>query len=418
MKKYLDKKYWLEFIDKNENFSNSCVIKDSFNVEDQIILYNGVTETLYRRINDSMLNKGFRLWLEGEQVNNKLTEDIFKQNPPKNEEDMVEYCERIFNKKFGIIMNNNEAFSNQLASRIYEMLEPLFEIAGIPPLGNEITVFIGNYGWTPLGIHKDHKGENVIHFHLGPGRKQIYTWDDAEYEKLVGKNVYNNKNIEPILNKATKHDFGTGDIFYMPWYENHVGYTEDISIGVSLWFKSTDNYDYSKKIIQHFISQFLPIDNKIIPPQINYLENHDTYENFKNIIFSSLDKTEYALDDFLKKIYLDYKHTLISNGGWSTVPLENNIEILEDDFLKEKTITIVKPFKIIFENYKNEKLYIFVRGNRISIKFFNDFVVLIEHLNKNEKLAINKLLENISIPEEPFLYVVLLLYKFNGISIS
>ena len=44
-------------------------------------------------------------------------------------------------------MNNNEAFSEQLASRVLKMMSSLFEIAGLPPLGNEITVFIGNYGW-------------------------------------------------------------------------------------------------------------------------------------------------------------------------------------------------------------------------------------------------------------------------------
>ena len=77
-------------------------------------------------------------------------------------------------------MNNNEAFSEQLASRVLKMMSSLFEIAGLPPLGNEITVFIGNYGWTPLGIHKDHTGENVLHFHLGPGRKQMYIWEISE----------------------------------------------------------------------------------------------------------------------------------------------------------------------------------------------------------------------------------------------
>lgn len=418
MKKYLDKNYWLNFIDKNENFSNTCVLKDSFSNEDQTILYNSVTEAIYRRISDVILDKGFRVYNDGKEASGKETIDFFKQNPPKSEEDLILYLKRIFKNKFGIIMNNNEAFSEQLASRVYEMVEPLFDLAGVPPLGNEITVFIGDYGWTPLGIHKDQKGENVIHFHLGPGRKQMYIWDEAIYEKLVGKNVYNNKNIEPILYKAKKYDFGAGDIFYMPWYENHVGYTEDISIGVSLWFKSTDNYTFSKKILEHFILQFLPNDQKIIPPQINYLDNDDTFENFKNSISSTLDDSESTLDDFLKKIYLDHKYTLLSNSSWSTVPIENKIDDLDDDFLYDKIISIVKPFKIIYENYKNEKMYIFVRGNRFSIKYFKDIEDLIRRLNNNETIEINELLKTLTIPNDAFLYVVLIFYKFRGISIS
>ena len=127
------------------------------------------------------------------------------------------------------------------------MIEPLCDLIGIPPLGYEITTFIGNYGWTPLGIHKDVRGENVIHFHLGPGRKQMYIWQDDKYEELVGKNVFNNTNIEPILDKAEEFDFGPRDIYYMPWFENHVGYTEDLSIGVTLWFKSVNNNNFSKQ---------------------------------------------------------------------------------------------------------------------------------------------------------------------------
>lgn len=417
MKNYLDKEFWLNFIDVNENFSDSCVIKDSFDETDKNILMNGVTETLYRRINDKNLFKGFRLYFEGEESSKENTDNFFLSNPPNANEDIIEYCKRIFDKKFGIIMNNNEAFSEKLASRVIEMMQPLFEVAGLPPLGNEITVFIGNYGWTPLGIHKDHIGENVLHFHLGPGRKQMYTWEQDIYENLVGKDVLNNKNIEPILSHAKKHDFGEGDIFYMPWYKNHVGYTEEISIGVSLWFQSTDNYTFSKKIIQHFISEFLPKDKKIIPPQIDYINNHDTYDYFKQIVLSTIDNKDSSLDDFLKKMYLDHKNSLLSNGNWANLPLENEIENDNYDFFKNKKIELSKPFKIIFENYNNEKLNIFVRGIRLRIKYFKDFEELLTRLNNNETIIINKYLKNIEIPEEPFLYIILTLYKYKGVKI-
>ncbi|MDB0616409.1 hypothetical protein [Tenacibaculum dicentrarchi] len=418
MKKHLDKNFWLNFIDVNENFNNTCVIKESFSDTDKNILFDSVREVLYKRINDKILDKGFRLYFEGEKLNKDSTKEFFLQNPPKMDEDIIEYCKRIFDKKFGIIMNNNEVFSEQLASRVFEMIKPLFDLAGLPPLGNEITVFIGNYGWTPLGIHKDHVGENVIHFHLGPGRKQMYTWDDEIYEKIVDKDILNNKNIEPILNYAKKYDFGERDVFYMPWNKNHVGYTEEISIGVSLWFQSTDNYTYTKKIIEYFISEFLPKDKKILPPQIDYINNHDTFEYFKQIILTSIDKKESTLDEFLKKMYLDFKFTLLSNGNWANLPIENKIDDIDYNFFKGKTIELSKPFNIIFENYQNEKLNIFVRGHRIRLKYFNDFEELLIKLNDNKIIIINDTLKNLNIPEEPFLYILLTLYKYKGIIIS
>ena len=72
MKNYLDKKYWQSFIDKNENFTTTCVLKDSFSNEDRDTLYNGVTETLYKRIHDKILDNGFRLYFEGDELNKVL----------------------------------------------------------------------------------------------------------------------------------------------------------------------------------------------------------------------------------------------------------------------------------------------------------------------------------------------------------
>ena len=80
----------------------------------------------------------------------------------------------------------------------------------------------------------------------------IYTNNDFNNFIKKKKNS-NNKNIEPISSHSKKYDFGNRDIYYMPWFVNHVGYTEDISIGVSLWFQSTDNYSYSKKILSRNI---------------------------------------------------------------------------------------------------------------------------------------------------------------------
>ena len=53
----------------------------------------------------------------------------------------------------------------------------------------------------PLGIHQDHRGENVIHFHLGPGDKQMYIWDEDAYKELTDLK-HNNTDIAPLLPHA------------------------------------------------------------------------------------------------------------------------------------------------------------------------------------------------------------------------
>lgn len=413
----MNQEFWKSFIEKNDNFRTTCVLENCFNDKDKETFYKGVEECLYKRINLNILDDGIRIWRNGEQLNEEELKFFLKSNIPFENEDLLEYCKRAFNEKFGIILNNNECFSEKLASRMVEMVNPLCELIGIPPLGYEITVFIGNYGWTPLGIHKDHVGENVLHFHLGPGRKQMYIWDDETYEKLVGKDVHNNENIEPILSHAKKFDFGTGDLFFMPWFENHVGYSDEISIGVTLWFRSSDNNKFSKRILSNFISQFIPLDNRIIAPQINYLENHDTLENFKESFGKYFDTENLKLNDFIESIYLDYKYSLISNGGWSKMPLENDINEIINDKLESKKIILSTPFKILYKKINSEKLYIYVRGSRIRIKYHNEIISFLDSLNSNKEIEIQSIIRESSIPRESLLNFILVLFKYKGIII-
>lgn len=414
---FLSKDHWINFIEETENFRKTCVFNDSFSEEDRELLYKGISESFFTKLRTKDTHSGFRLWLGSEQMSDNWVENFFNKSTYNENEDLIKYLERNFNSKFGFIINNNECFSDLLSSRVLQMVKPLCDLIGIPPLGFELTTFIGNYGWTPLGIHKDKVGENVIHFHIGPGRKQMYIWEDEKYKSLVGENVFNNTNIEPILENAEKYDFGSQDIFYMPWFENHIGYTEELSIGLTLWFKSSNNNEFTKQLIKNFLSQFLSKDNKMIPPQINYLENDDTLANFKNTVNKYMDVTNPNLEDFLSSIYSDYKFSIVSNGGWKNGPISNNVVDIRREYFIDKKVAIVNPFPILYKISENNKLYIFVRGQRIKVKYFEDLINFINLLNKNEIISLDEFKRLMKIPNDAFLYFVLVLYKFKGITI-
>ena len=39
-------------------------------------------------------------------------------------------------------------------------------------------MFIGNYGFTPFGVHKENIGEEGFLFHMGPGKKTFLHVED------------------------------------------------------------------------------------------------------------------------------------------------------------------------------------------------------------------------------------------------
>ena len=157
-----------------------------------------------------------------------------------------------------MIINRLENFNPDLAVLISYKIALLLKKKGIPSLGLTFNIFIGNHGWTPLRIHKDERGENVIHFHLGKGSKTMYTWDKEVYESRTEPiERLNNMNIEEFLPYANKYPFDEGDVYFMPQGEYHVGYSGSLSMGLTLWFNNPVRSRLSKRPIRAIIDQYL-----------------------------------------------------------------------------------------------------------------------------------------------------------------
>ena len=187
--------FWRDFLKTNNDFTETCVIKDAISSEMLNELNLGIMEVLSNRLSMKDINNGFRIYIEGKEQDDDYLKKIC-ETPPLNSDNIKSYTDKIFDKKFGFIINSGERHSDYISHNILKAVKPLIDLKGIPPLGIEITIFIGNYGWTPLGIHQDHRGENVIHFHLGPGGKKMYIWDEEKYKELTNLK-HNNTDNEP-----------------------------------------------------------------------------------------------------------------------------------------------------------------------------------------------------------------------------
>ncbi len=61
--------------------------------------------------------------------------------PPNKDDDITSYTSRIFDKKFGFIINSGERHSDYISKNILKAVTPLIGLKGLPPLGLEITIF-------------------------------------------------------------------------------------------------------------------------------------------------------------------------------------------------------------------------------------------------------------------------------------
>lgn len=419
-----NKKFWEEFIETNENFTKTCVIENVIAPELIEKLNSAVVTGLINRFKTKDHN-GFRLYFPSQgkgKENSDFIDQLYK-NPPCENEDIINYCNRVFKEKFGLIVNFVERHSKYISSELRQIMEPLLEIIGLPATGIDVTVFIGNYGWTPLGIHQDHKGENVLHFHLGPGRKTMYIWDEKKYNDLTGTK-HNNFEIDSLLEHAEKFDFGAGDLFYMPWNKFHIGKSDDLSIGVTFWFNNPSKIRFFDKVLNTFYTDYIEINKDVINPQHDFFNNNHTFNEFLSLLKLDEDILEGSTKSFFKYIYDEYKTSLLSNAGWQAPPqsltLENNYDIDNYEYLIDCKVYSQRPFKMYYKiDVRKEMFHLFTRGSKIEMKYHQELPSIIDKLNTHEVFEVRDLLKPLEEewPIEAGLYFLSMIFDKRGIEV-
>jgi hypothetical protein len=426
MNKVFDSNWWDSFLEisnqmKKPAVFNDCITKAETHFMRQCILEIINTLALLRTT-----QYGFRVYKESGVVFNRDEMQYIYDNPPFVDEDVIDWWGRVFkDSKVGMIINQGERFNQALSKLMAEKIGPLLQKTGIPTEGIVFTLFMGNYDNTPLGIHLDIPGKNVIHFHLGPGPKTIYTWDDTKaYVEMAGEKSQNNKDYDTYLKYARKNDFNEGDLFCMPEDTYHVGTQKGFSIGIACWCNNRSKMDFAEQLINMMTTNYLKKIENV------YLRNpKDNLKPDKNALddTSFLDKTLAYLEfpigfenltfgGVLKEVYKDFRYSLHSNCGYRTSPFP----IVEDtEFNNSDYLQLQQPYTILYkESLNEEKLNIFVRGIKFELNNFKCIKNLIDEINRGVPVKVSQLMEMLDKDWEDSvkLHILNLLYKNHGIS--
>lgn len=412
--------WWDHFLEDSGNFTKTKVYKNVISNDDIDILKNEAVKILQEIYTHRTNQYGFRVYIKGEEQDINYISKLFDA-PPTEKETLESYAERVFEKqKFGMIINRTEKFSEKVSQNILLKLQPLLDKVGIPLTGLEMTLFVGNYGWTPLGIHIDIKGENIMHFHLGPGPKIMYNWEEDTYKELTGKKE-NNTDIEPLLPYSDAYPFETGDFYFMPWNKYHIGFSDELSIGFIVGFNNPTRKGFTSAILNSISQQYLNDNKQILSPDKNE-EVEDSFNAIESVINLDENLRHLSFMDLMKYLHKEFKLAILSNGGWANIPITLNDKIKYDvdnyEVLENKKIITPYPFKTYYEKIGDE-LVMFVRGYKVKIKYHDELPGIIDKLNGNKEEEVTDLLSTLTQdwPVEAGLYFLSLLYDKRAINI-
>lgn len=333
-------------------------------------------ESLIKEIIHSFLDRGeYHIGLKtyvNQELNNEVVNRMVKY-PPQLDLSIEDWCQQIFgDDKFGIVLNTLEGYSNAFSEKAAELVSPLLKEAGLPLEGLSFLFFMGNYGFTPFGIHKESRGEEGLLFHLGPGKKTFYTWDSPEYN-AIEHYTESFKNINDMLPEAKAYVLNPGDVMFIPHQVFHIANSSEFSLSFVM--------DYINPPTDRFENQLLEAASK----EALYLKKEYTSPIQSEFPFQ-IDRM-----GILEKIDIAYKRRILE--------LKSNAGILRKSIVAKGkhlpntdfTVKGKAVFPIFMDKHGKNQMVIFARGHRFVKPFNSNFKKSIENLNQGISFTLGNL---------------------------
>ncbi len=287
------------------------------------------------------ISGSLRLYIDGMQSPPYENEVLYNQ--PHMGETFKDYVSRVTDgRKFGIIVNGAEQWSDQLARMGARVFAPIIEAQGAGRSMVEVTLFIGNYGYTPFGIHIDDPYTSVVHFHTGPSAKGMTLFSKEEFHRMNGerKNCFHPERLVP---HGETFVIEAGDVFLLPPHWYHIGNTDSFSIGIAFAVSKYPDAKVTEKILQHAIT-----------------EEH--LRGSIDEVVKRAEKSEYSQAEWLRRIYAESMARALSRRH-----LRYSFVRFQDHVMTPDTRLIRDPDFPLTTIEVDEDLLVFVRGNRIRL---------------------------------------------------
>ncbi|MDW3191863.1 MAG: cupin domain-containing protein [Cytophagales bacterium] len=376
---------WNQIDEKSSGYQKIHVEKDLLSMEDIVSIKSALVRVLRKIEKLQAYSDGFRLWVSEERKDFNYIRKLMSKSCSNLDAGLEGWAERGFgDDPFCLILNYAERFDNYFASFFSNILKPVIDKYGLPVNGLHTTTFIGNYGYTPIGIHMDTANAYVFSFHLGPNYKVMHTWDTKVYESMDPK--VNETQVNRFLPFSKKHVLGPGDMYFMPWGVYHLGETQQLSISVTVWF---DNHP-SKKVTLSLMDDYLEnvlADNHVVPE--DQVKEHNIKDKFNQMLKSlQLNDHKSSIEDLLWCAFEQRVKKNFSNGGWSRKPVSlSNEKEKSEIFLSKKTrIQLIRPFYLTY-TVSGSTMVLYARSFEINMIYSEQLLDLIHRLNTYEVLS-------------------------------
>lgn len=368
---------WNQLYSDSEQFTKATSFHEVFTQDDIRFIESRLKVVLNTFLTLGELNKGIKVYVD-KQLRNDYPMKMAEQKPTKKES-LQDWCHSIFGEeKFGVVFNSLESYDNKLVERMCKIIHPLLEKAGMPLGGLSFLFFMGNYGFTPFGIHKEAKGEEGFLFHMGPNNKTFYTWDIEEYN-AIEHNTEVFHNVEDMLPMAKSYELSPKSVMFIPNHLYHIANTEEFSFSVVMDYINPSREAIEKKIAKKIADEMTHRSNgnNYVPPM-----NWNSAPDWKVLYDRNSweEKFKYALTRYITQLQ--------SNHGVLLPAIQEVGNYIQSEHLAIQG----KPlFPLLSYEDAQQQYFLMARGREIPIKKNAHLSKVLKDLNCGQTFTFEEL---------------------------
>lgn len=298
----------------------------------------------------------------------EIEREIWKRAPAEEEQIHTWFAALFGGEPSGIILNKAERWASELTTKLAPHLR---ELRAAYPLTVEfqIVLFVGDYGFTPFGVHRDEPCASVIHLNLGPAKKTFLIFD-PKVSNSPG--FLSDVSIPKLLRIAKSFNAEQGDIFFLPANYYHVAEAREFSVDVSCKVTVRRPHEISR----HILSEVA--------------KHGEITERASNSVESSLKEllgiSSAHSPDVCEQLLSDAQMCWSSNAGFSEPPKERSLEGIDC----RNKFCMLSDFPIYWRPCE-DRLKIFVRGRIFQAERTSAAFQLLSTLSTGECIIPSKL---------------------------
>jgi hypothetical protein len=357
---------WNDLLSQTNGLTQPGMVKGILSEQERELFLTGIANVCASFAKANKPYNGLKIFKSSLQDNSQ--NERFVSDPPLEGEALSTWAKRFFSEdRFGLIMNFLEEYDNGIVEEMSKHVVPLLEKLGTPWAGLSMLFFMGDYGYTPFGVHRGSPGEDGILFHLGPASKLFYIWETEEYNRLTNHaNSYHK--VEDILQAATLYILEPGDAISFPDDMYHVANTQEFSVSLILDYRRATKTTITETVAQELL--------KVKSTDGEILAHVSEKELLTALDFQG--QSEVAVQRI--------KLRLASNGGFST---KSRIKPFNLDLAG--SYRLKHPFKLTVLIQNDVLLSVFSRGHEITTENNTHIIEVIDKLNSEHQLPISTL---------------------------